>query len=423
MVVLGRPNRAFATGASSAVRNLAKVFAQSAAKSVATQAGKAVAKTMTKTTQTRSKRKRNGQTSLSSGFFNKKAKTNIFRKYTKNGMITTQECGVVCTGTQPSVPVYVGHATHGNTLLMRRVFWRAIVRDLFTKHGIQIIDIETLSPGTSSVLLEYQIQSPNSAPITYTLATAGLSYNQIASNLYTTVNNAINASGAQANQYFYLNEIRLEAGSLIQAELDLRDVSMSFLCKSDLKIQNRTIALGADDDANSTENVANQPLYGKFYSGRGNGVVMKLDQAGVTQKALLCSDSTGVFAKAPGTSEFWLKEPPLPTFFVGKPKYGKVSIEPGYIKTSSLTHTVRIKQIDFWKSLVLGAPTGAASSGAIQRLGKYYLLALEKTICATAADTSPVLGMEINQRMGCMIHYKRIQDSAEVFEDQTFTTV
>lgn len=363
-------------------------------------------------------KKRSPQYSTSGGFFRKKGRKSTFARYTKYGTVTNVETGTSFSGTTPSVPLFVGHGTHANTLLMRRVFWRTIIRDLFTKHGNQIIDIETLGPGTGNVIVEYQVQSPNVAPVTFTQATAGNTYNQIAGGIFSGINAVLTT--VAPNQYFYINEIRFESGGIVQSELDLRDVRLSFMCKSDLKVQNRTVAVGTDEDVNSAENVSNQPLYGKFYSGSGNGPVMKLDQGGATQKSLLCSDSTGILTKAPAVSEFWLKDVPEREFFTPLPRSNKVSIEPGTVKTSSLTHTITIPQLDFWKMLTLNAPTGANSSGARQILGKYYIMALEKMICVSATDSNPTLGLELNQKMGCIINYKRIKNTAQVFEDPTY---
>lgn len=370
------------------------------------------------------KKKSRSQDFVSGGKFSKKTKKNDFAVYTKKGIVTTQEVGSLSTGVVPSLPNYVGHATHANVYLIQRTFWRAVVRDIFTIAGINIADIETDSPGVYNLNVDYTTNLAN-ADTQISIATTGKSYNQIASDLYTQWNLVTPTVAGQS--YLYITEVSLGDGSRTVAKRDYKICKVHCYVKSDLKIQNRTVAGGADEDANSTENVANQPLYGKSYYGKGNGLICKIDStAANAAKALVVGDQTGllnyVLPAASGTgSSFWLNEPPLPTLFTPKPKYTRANIEPGHIKTSTLAKKVVMKQTDMWQILQL-VPSVSNNSGRAQqsRYGEYRIFAFEKMICATAGDTPPILGLEVNQRCGLYLQFVGNKDSAEICELQTF---
>lgn len=376
-------------------------------------------KTQTKTAT--KKRVQDSTSYVSGGKFSKKTKSNPFAKYTKNGIVTTQEVGSLSTGVVPSLPNYVGHATHANVYLIQRTFWRAVVRDIFTISGINIADIETDSPGTYNINVDYTTNLAN-ADTVIAVATAGKSYNQIANELYGAWN-LITASLA-GQSYLYITEVNLGDGSRVVAKRDYKICKVHCYVKSDLKIQNRTVAGGADEDANTTENVANQPLYGKSYYGKGNGLICKIDSTAANPgKSLVVGDQTGLlnFVLPTIGTAFWLNEPPLPTLFTPKPKFTKANIEPGQIKTSSLSKKVVMKQTDMWQMLQL-VPSVSNNQGRAQqsRYGEYRIFAFEKMICATATDTSPLLGLDCNQRCGLYLKFIGNKDSAEVCEAQTY---
>lgn len=369
----------------------------------------------------------------SAGKFNKRRKVDVFRKYTTRGVVNTKEMGGVVTGlaARPGYPVYVGHATHGNTQLMMRLFCRAIVRDIFYKHGVTIQDMELESPGNFTLRAYVTVQSATFAQSPITVTTTGKSYIQIANEFFDTlVNNFFQTTAAVVpayqDAYFTLIELKDVADTLVLASLELADATISFKCKSDLKIQNRTLAPVEDTDKDVKDNVSNQPLYGKFYSGKGNGLVCRIREVGSNNfKKLLVSATSGFGGTVlTNTQDFWLREPPLPSTFLGLPKYGKVSIEPGTVKTSSLVHTFTISQRSFWTTIIKNNPTDNVGSAVAQsRYGKFYYMALEKMICSSNTETPPVLGYELNQRMGCMLTYKRQRSNIEFIEDSSYQNI
>lgn len=382
-------------------------------------------------TQTTRKRKR-GQSDnggVTGGKFSRKGRSNPFAAFIRTGSVLTREVGCLVTGQTPTRPVFVGHATHSNFVDMTVVFFRSLVRQLFNKHGCEILDMETDSPGAYRVVVEYVQNNATAAALVQNFATTGQSYVQLADSIrgfFTSITdpNAI-YNTLLGRICFFITDVTLQSadGSVTFCKQDYRDAYVHIKAKSDLKLQNRTLASGTDEDANSTENVGNQPLYGKIYTGKGNGLLSKVDSAAASVgKALICSENiSNILAYAPGTADYWLEEPPLPSLFTPKPKYSNARIEPGQLKTNVLVATWKVKQTDFWQMLAGNQGTGTANAPNIQnRYGKFSIFALEKMICVTATDTNPVVGLECNTRIGCYFQFKRKKTSAEIIENQTF---
>lgn len=358
----------------------------------------------------------------SAGFFSKKPKKDIFQKYTKSGVVSTREVGVLVVGQNNTQPIFIGHATHGNAYDITVLFCRAIVREIFNQSGVRIKDMENESPGTYIIEVRYCINSVFAADAVVTLTTTGLSYIGISDSIRNSLVTAQSTVGG-LNE-FYITTVKLTSGTTLLAQLDYQDTYVHVLAKSDLKIQNRTVATGTDEDVNSAENIANQPLYGKAYRGIGNGLVCKLDQGGAhAGKALVCSEfGSNVVAYATGTADFWLQEPPLPTLFTPYPKMSKASIEPGHVKTSSLIETWKCKQTDFWRLLSTTDADPRRNSRVQNKYGRFAIFALEKMLCVTAADSVPTVGAESNTRLGLMFTRPKAKMVAEVTEAHSFIT-
>lgn len=377
------------------------------------------------------------QTGRSAGKFSKRPKRNIFSKYTRQGFVTVQEWGSVITGANNSGPVFVGHATHADTWQQRTLFVYAMVREVFKRAGIFYDDVNAFSPGSFKVVVKYSIASSVQGNGAITEATAGKSMFTIMDNILnfalpTNAYDGINAlvNSAIGQQEFFIDEILLctdAAGENVLARVAMRDCNVEVFSKSDLKLQNRTVATGADEDVNSSENVANQPLYGKSYSGKGNGLVTKVSiQGSAEAKTLLCSHESGMLAYAPsGVSALrYFGEPPLPTLFSYAPKMTSARLEPGHIKTSSLAHTWKCKQTDFWRLVGKDAGTTVLSKGQIAEthIGKFRIFALEKIMTATSADTNPIVGAELQNRMGLILRFRRSSTCNEFQQVQQFIT-
>ncbi|AJP36346.1 putative capsid protein [Avon-Heathcote Estuary associated circular virus 3] len=432
-----RPATGFISGAASVARQLAPQFARIAAEAATQTAINYVTGGTQTKTKTKSKNKSstgmNVRTSMSGGFFGNKQKKNIFQKYTTRGIVTTKETANILIGgpTDPDLPVFFGHATHANFLLIGRLFFRTVVKDVMRKSGMNVSSMSD-TPQGGIFQLQWQIRDVDDAQSSgASVNTAGKTLEVIADELYADYLSFFRST-LNAMELAYISSAQFWTPSFgtLLAQIDLKDARIHILCKSDLKAQNRTLANGADDDNNTTENIENQPLYGKQYFGKGVGLVTRigLNTTNASEgKSLICSQQTGLLSFAvkktgtPGVNqEPWLREVPLPTLFCGKIAYGKVSIEPGQVKTSSLTHKASIKQQDFWNYLRENRST-AVKGGRPEKMGIFRIFCVEKMICCTAEDRAPQLGIELNQRIGLYVAYPRVKNTMEMYDGHEYT--
>lgn len=368
--------------------------------------------------------KTTGNSAEYGGKFSRKRRANTFSKYTKSGAVVSREVGSAITTTVNTYPVYVGHATHAHTAQITKLFFMCLVRNLFEKAGIEFISYEAIDAGAYVVAVSYTLFNEGAAKAEFTTTTINKSFETIAADLESQWITLWTTSGNK-NSFMHTAELRYSTGATGAnvAYIDLRGISVEVYAKSDLKVQNRTLASGADEDNNSTSNVGNQPLYGKSYSGKGTGMMTKFESAGnVTQLNVSTGTNfAGSLAYSPAAGEGkYFGEPPLPTLFSPKPKFSNASLLPGQIKTSSLTAKMVIRQKELWNTLLYtDGGLGVAQKGTDQ-YGKYHIMALEKTMCVSATDTSPFIGYELNQRMGIKFNKLRRQHVSEIFTGQVF---
>lgn len=174
----------------------------------------------------------------------------------------------------------------------------------------------------------------------------------------------------------------------------LSNAKLVISSKSAFKIQNRSITNISDDDANDVDNV---PLFGKSYSGSGNGTQNQKDQAGF--RPFIAHNLYGVISRAAGTSDA-VKEPPNPYTFMNVKGTSKVHLDPGQLKTSVLTYSATIP---FYR--LLPAMFGDVTDPTYKKtnVGKFSLFALERMIHATSEELQLYCAYEHNLELSCYL--------------------
>jgi len=193
--------------------------------------------------------------------------------------------------------------------------------------------------------------------------------------------------------------------NLCRATLDLTKVTFDFMYKSELKIQNVSIANAASDEADDVNNV---PLVGRNYefknwypgtNGQGTGAVLASNLLDAVNQ------ETGVvLSRASNLPGFGWREPPPSKVFDGVVKSEKIRIQPGTIKSDWLIGRGSMTLDKFLKGLRFDYITGTpAQQGAVRsrrvNIGRHSLVALEKVISING--TLPIkVFYEVNHFMG-----------------------
>lgn len=200
-----------------------------------------------------------------------------------------------------------------------------------------------------------------------------------------------------------------------RCSLKILNSTMHFYCKSDLKMQNRSVSVETDNQA---DNVNNVPVYGKSYEGTGTGFsIQRAKSVNQLSESYFVHRTRGIM-EINGTSSNGMLEPLTRKNFRGVSKSATVSYNPGEIKTSTLISSF----VMYFDTLVfacvaafnnLGLPL-AATNPWIKK-GKFRFQILDKVIGLTGA-TGVKVAYEHNHYVAGYFKPGRSQQTTPYFQ-------
>jgi len=277
----------------------------------------------------------------------------------------------------------------------------------------------TTSGSTSSVNYIIRLQTQNST----TGATQTIDYSLIATTQFQSIVEAFRpafesycAGYGKADNDNCIEPVRfiLINGSTpttesVQAEMYFNETFIDIKGKSEMKVQNRTLATGGSADA---ENINNNPLQGRSYVFRGvpkpkaNAFIQ-----GGTNGALYAFErldypnAVSTFgATATAALDQNMREPPLPSLFWNVKKSSKVRLEPGAIKSFYESDYLSGNVLALLKKMRLQTnSTGAYINYSTMKL---QMLAFEDVINANAEELISIQ-YEIERTIGVKCYVKQ----------------
>lgn len=204
---------------------------------------------------------------------------------------------------------------------------------------------------------------------------------------------------------------------LHRAIIRLNTLSLSVFMKLDLKIQNRTVNVATDDQADDVNNV---PIYGKTYEGYGLGAVYNAVDS--TNNIQFCANpTTGAIVNTPTLSE--LQEPLEYQKFEKVTKIGKIHLDPGQIKTSVLTKKFTASFQYLLHELNPALANGFNGSGQRNningRFSSYRMFAVEKMIDSSTTSpetrTAVTIAWEHNMKIMMTVKENNSQPTSQDF--------
>lgn len=335
------------------------------------------------------------------------------KKYNRRAVVSSAKGGMNLTietrGTHTGVDtVTIGHATYPRYQVYESALVAMMVK-LFDDMGVQFdgeaTQLMPLSDG-DQIEVGYKINSTSgTVSATFTTAVGG-------NTLYDFVAWFVAAARPWYNQSDYeFQWIRASRALAKDAfQLNLQKLLIQTTVKTSLKIQNRSLGeiVGETGDASAVDNV---PLYGKSYSGRGNGLNRRNDASAV---ALVGDQQYGLIKPAQ-----WIQEPPQPREFTNVKYVGKAHLDPGYIKTSVLQDTFRKYFNTIFKDLY---PNQTSATSLVQQKlkpqGSYRVFVVEKMIdSGSAAGIS--IAYENNMELSCKAIKKKTVGLVKEFRKVT----
>lgn len=288
-------------------------------------------------------------------------------------------------------------------------FWqnccRALIRRMFLKLGYNFVDwdqiIADLTAGTTDRLeyaLDYRITN-NSTGVT-TGATMIYNNGSTPASLPTKtfddyaldMAELINLQLAATQNYQFVGIRVIIANpeqTIDKCYLDLSTFSFSVKHSCLMKVQNNTLSRGADEDANVSTNIANNPLNGILYKNNNKwrnylNMNSKDGTANINLYSTVADKETGLLAIDPegigiGDIQNDYRKFPRPAAFGFKKAY-KFVIMPGEIKYTSISFKTRISLNSIIKRFRVTTMDAEDANWEAADFGHMFLLGFEKTI-------------------------------------------
>lgn len=188
------------------------------------------------------------------------------------------------------------------------------------------------------------------------------------------------------------------------SKLDLTRAMIDYNIISTICLQNRTTSSTAGtDDHTSIDDVTNNPLHGKCYTGKGTGVRLRHhDSTTQVPYPLVANNTTGAISfdlEHPAVTaqmQNSLRRPPTKEAFTNVSKVGFVNLAPGAIKKSSfrLNGSISVKRLT---NMLFSKFTSGPAQTDQYNFGKFELFAMQKTCNTQVNEPNIVLGFELNQ--------------------------
>lgn len=294
--------------------------------------------------------KRSGAVASNSSGFIKRGRR-VKRKFKRRsvrrifkGVERTYEFG---NTVQSQYTAYLGHATCPPAVLMR-ITLEAMLKQLMMRAGGIFASLRETIVGTAAndrIDFTFRHAPDQALQDGFITFNGALSIQDIAS--FMMLNDVFRYNNNPSNTGAYMGDIEfhrfsynpIEGSQLRKSQINTQQYVVDLHCKSTLKIQNRSVNTGNDDDADDVDNV---PLYGKTYEGSGLGTPFTSDIAqGVPNpqplyyKNFYGGTYDGVIYRSGDVIEE-LREPVRAQQFAKVKLGGKARLEPGHIKTSKL---------------------------------------------------------------------------------------
>lgn len=289
-----------------------------------------------------------------------------------------------------SSAVYIGHATCPSNV-MRRGIYRALVKKILIaarKLNNKWDAVPLFNVATDEIRITYrQGLDPGATAVNHTVIVGGNTQEGIAGQFYS------HFETVQMTQSVFMYITYIPAGATLNPNfigvttIDLQKCYIKMSVNSNLKIQNRTVSVTADNEADDVNNV---PLIGKSYSGTGTGAKFVHSTAG--NVPFVADNFKGVIQRAGNVNE--LAEPPSPRLFDRVQKHGTVSLEPGEIMTSNLKYTKSIL-LDNLIAIAYNEYEDAQAGHRYHQkyIGFFKFFGLEKKIDAVASTSENVVNV------------------------------
>jgi len=281
--------------------------------------------------------------------------------------------------------VVIGHTTSPTTVIYKHM-WITILKRLFKLAEFDVLVTDTVMPIGGKLTLQYKFHVDAGLQTTNQTFTNNEKTLKEMADWFAdsarpwNVNEAQRTNGLELYSltfYPFYDVMTDEYSYSKMAHIRLDELVVKISSKSTFKMQNRSTHNSDGDDFHNADTIDQVPLYGKSYEGAGTGAVW-INQENHTNHFVANGGDGVIRPFTPGQ----MKEPPKPVEFKGTQKLGKVRIDPGIIKTSSLYYTASHTP-SVWTRMLAPCLWNSYTAPA---MGRYRFFCLEKILDADEAD-------------------------------------
>lgn len=351
----------------------------------------------------------------------RRGRSNKLTRMADKGLLHVAE---ICGQVEDPDCVYLSHMALDPTQVITMII-QVLLRKLFAKHGITIRSVneeiagadptnssgyqirlmaQTVEPGASGY---YSLQSVDTGD-NASLATLSASFldNFIKySSGYSTTSTTGNANNSV--ELFSFQLYLLQSGVWVRAVSDVRflEETVTIRGKSVMKIQNRT---ENGTGTNATDVVNNNPLQGRIYNFKGVPKakvpgMFNLERPSIIGGGVVLARAAEFTSAAVASG---MKEPPIPTIFYNCTSSSKVKLQPGALKTMSVSTKITKKLLPFLKQIRYQAGVNAVGFVTTYSIFKTQMIALEDMINVDVSEKI-LVAYELNRETAVQLKTKK----------------
>ena len=188
-----------------------------------------------------------------------------------------------------------------------------------------------------------------------------------------------------------------------------------------MALQNRTLASSAvGNDESNRNDIANNPVAGKYYMGNGTGSMLAFSNNTVDLTTNLISDpNTSLIefdvngANVTTDMKSVLKRPPGRQAFTQVVRSGGVIIAPGQIRNSQIRWKRKLS-VNTFVRIIFDALKETSATKLRLNLGKFEFFGFERKVSTGVDEPSISIGYEINQVFRCLLTEKSVATNTYV---------
>lgn len=384
-------------------------------------------------------RRRQGQKYMSAGKIKANRsvkKLGSVEKHTELGIVTRNQLGDIAVATPEANVLYIAQSSMP-IQTMSKIVLSALLKRLALIAGMHVKDcVSHLTDNQYyNGIVEYRYKLRDGTEIVtqnFTVTAGSTTLENLTDAVFNFFNGLAGGSSLPVQSLtlrYYIEFGTTVSAKTLLADMDLTNVTVRVDAESIMRLQNRTVSINSNDQADDVDNV---PLRCKFFQYDSNGTMYR-DYATAQSKSNLTTDPIwGVLPTVQqsiaGTQMY--KELPYKSQIVGCKSTGDFMFQPGTIRTSRVKNSL---SVSFNKYIAIAFTKSSANTGAL--LGKFErfyvgstrLHAFDKEILAVATGSESedkiTVAWQHNLEIGCTVYHRRSNQTAPIVLVTTGSTI